>query len=491
MNKVQNRQLLKKTKAFLPIFEKSVNTAAKVLVLFSLGFCLLSVLFSWQSGYEVAIKVCGIILFAFLLSFAFFSSVHIKSDKTAMIVLFILSVTVLGSWNFICDTRPVSDYKVLIEGANSIIDGEFPLLAKEKDNYFYFYNFQIGYAFYLSIFLRLFGGSLVALKIIEIIVITLSNMVVYKIMRTFFSFKESFFTGVLMIMNPYIFMGSGIVNNQHISCLLCLLSIYIYLRKKHFVKYIFCGILLALSQTLRPTTMVILVAFIICSLLYGFFKKEKQVLFGAVTILAVYFVIFNLINLFFIFSELAPIGIKNTNLYFKIVLGLTGNGITGQSTTSAYHTQLYYDLKAFDFDYEAYKNAAKEYLITCFLDGKINYHWIINKMISFSGGVDNQYSFTNAAFNNNHSLLVGILNVIGTLSYFVSILFSIVRSFIEKKVVEKKAYMLWILVFGLFFFAYVFTETQTRYRYEQYYMLFFLSMPMLYKTLEKIYIKLK
>ncbi len=492
---MDNKQLVKTPfkqaiSPFFSIFEKSTNIVAKVLLLFSLGFCLLSVLFLWEHNFQIAIKVCGVILFAFLVIFAYLISANINSDKTAIVLLLGISLILLGGWNLICDVKPVNDYEVLVEGANAIIDGEFPLMAKEKDNYFYFYNFQIGYAFYLSILLRLFGGSLVALKIIEIIVITITNIVVYKIMRLFFTCKESFFAAVLMVINPYIFMGSGILNNQHISCLLCLIAIYIYLSAKKFVKYVFCGMLLAVAQTLRPTTTVIFIAFVLCSLLYGVFKKEKQLLLGALTILATYFVTFNLINLFFIISDLAPIGIKNSNPYFKLLLGLTGNGITGRPSTDARHTQFYYDLMAFNFDYEAYKVAAKEYLKACFVENKISYQWIIKKMVYFSGDVDNQYGFANEVFNANHSFLVGVLNVVGTLLYFISILFSFIQSIIENNVVKNKAYMLWVLIFGLLFFAYVFLETQPRYRYEQYYMLFFLSMPLFYKTIQKIHIKL-
>ncbi len=476
----------KKTNMFFSMLEKNINTVAKILVLFSLGFYLLSTIFLWQYNFEFGMKVCGVLLFAFMLVFAYIASSTIRSDSAAITLLFLISIAVLGCWNFICDAQPVSDYEVLINGANSIINGEFSSMAQQKDNYFYFYNFQIGYSFYLSIFLRLFRGSLVAMKILEILIIAVSNVVVYKIVRLYFSHKESFFTAVLMAVNPYIFMGSGIINNQHISCLLCLLAIYIFLSSKKLVNYVFCGVLLAFSQVLRPTTTVILAAFIICGVLYGFFKKERKILLGSVIVLVSYFAVFNLINLIFIFSDLAPVGIKNSNPYFKLLLGLTGYGLTGQPTTDANHTQLYYDLQTFNFDYDMYKDAAKEYLKTLVVEGRLNLKWIIKKMIYFSGGVDNQYSFANEEFNRNHTFLIGTINVAGTVLYLVSVLFSFIQAFKEKKTVRNKPYMLWVLIFGLFFFAYLLFETQTRYRYEQYYMLFFLAMPLFYQAIEKL-----
>lgn len=473
--------------------ERVIHVLAKLLALFSLGFYILGI-FSQHFNFPFGIVARGILLFVFFIAFSYFLSLYIKSDKAALFLIFFSSFTVLIIWNFLCDAQPVSDYEVLISGANSIIDGTFPDLAKEKDNYFYFYNFQIGYSFYLSIFLRLFNGSLAALKVVEILTITLTNVLVYKIMRLFFSSQISLFTSLLMTLNPYIIMGSGIINNQHISCLLCLCAMYIFLgikdtspTKYNLLKYALCGLLIALSQVLRPTTTVILIAFVICGTLYGVFCKNKSIIIGSAVLLVTYFVCFNLINLAFIASNIAPIGIKNSNSLFKIILGLTGEGITGKPTTSARHTQYYYDLATFNFDYSAYNNAAKEHLRTCFSENQITFEKIYDKMICFTGGVDNQYSFTNHEFIENNYLIVETMNIVGVFLYTTSILLSFIHTVTVKSITKNKPYLLWILIFGIFFFAYIIFETQTRYRYEQYYMLFFLSMPLFYNTIRKIH----
>lgn len=487
----ENKQF-SKADTLLSGFEKPVHIIAKALVLMALGAYLISILYC-SRAFSLLVAACGIVLFVLLTLSAYYLSSYIRSDKTAVILLAVLSLALLGVWNCICDTQPSSDYKVLLEGANDIINGDFPALAREKDNYFYFYNFQIGYSFYLSIFLRLFGGSLVGLKILEIVTISLTHIVVYKIMRLFRSTGESFFTAVLLIVNPYIFMGSGIPNNQHINLLLCLLVMYIFLGIKDFslnwknlLKYALCGLLLALSQVLRPTTTVVLAAFILCSLLYGIFQKDIKLLIGTAIIAVAYLISFNLINLCFILSELAPIGIKISNPYFKLVLGLTGEGISGIPTTDARHTQLYYDLKELNFDYDAYKEAAKEYLKTCFAERKISLFWLLLKMGGFAGLVDSQY-FANTEFNNKYPFAVDVLNCLGTLLYFASVLFSFVRALKEKETVRNKAYMLWVLIFGLFLGAYILLEALTRYRYEQYYVLFFLGMPLFYGAIKELH----
>ena len=41
-------------------------------------------------------------------------------------------------WGIFAKTPPISDYEVLINGAKSMARGEFPTLAFDKTNYFYF-----------------------------------------------------------------------------------------------------------------------------------------------------------------------------------------------------------------------------------------------------------------------------------------------------------------------------------------------------------------
>lgn len=478
-------------KAIMPFSEKSINLISKILIIFSLSFYLLSIFFLQQNNFDALIKVCGILAFIAIICLAYMLSSKLKSEKISIVFLALISFSLLCTWNLIYDAKPVSDYEVLLEGANSIINGNFPTLAASKNNYFYFYNFQIGYTFYLSILLRIFGDSLIALKIIEIITICLCNVFAFKIMRLFFTIQESFFTSFLLALNPYIFMGSGIINNQHISCLFCLMGLYAFLKHSKFLNFILCGILIAIAQILRPTAIIVLIGCLICGLLQGVFHKDKKILIGICITLVSYVLFFDFVNLLFIITDLAPIGIKSSNLYFKLVLGLTGNGITGNPTTDAYHTQLYYDLKTYNFDYELYKESAKEHLKNLFIEGKISYRWILEKMLHFTGDVDNQYHFADANFNTNHTFLVGILNFIGTLLYFASVLFSLIKSVFEKETLQSKVYMLCILIFGLYFFAYIVLETQPRYRYEQYFVLYFLSMPVFYKFLENIKISLK
>ena len=127
--------------------------------------------------------------------------------------------------------------------------------------------------------------------------------------------------------------------------------------------------------------------------IYGIVKKDKWSFVKAAEVLGTYEMLFNVVNAILIGTGYAPYGIKGTNPYFKLALGLTGQGITGQGVTDARHTELYYDLQTYNFDYNAYKDAAKTYFTNLLSTHGFNYNWIWNKVIDFAGSLDNQYGF--------------------------------------------------------------------------------------------------
>lgn len=80
----------------------------------------------------------GIICGAFLL---FKLSLIQLSDRQALVILAAISLILLGIWNYIYRPVSVSDYKVLPEGAQDIVNGAFDKHAAQPSDYFRYYNF--------------------------------------------------------------------------------------------------------------------------------------------------------------------------------------------------------------------------------------------------------------------------------------------------------------------------------------------------------------
>ena len=109
----------------------------------------------------------------------------------------------------------------------------------------------------------------------------------------------------------------------------------------------------------------------------------------------------------------------------------------------------------------------------------------MKKIITFSGDVDNQHWSTGNNFLSSHSVLVNTLNGIGIYIYFLTIMLSFVRC-LTNNIVDQKELLLPVLVFSGYFLVYIIFEVQTRYRYEQYYMLFMMGTPSLAMVFERM-----
>lgn len=417
------------------------------------------------------------------IALAFCFSRLIESKFSALISLIIVSSVVLVCWNSVYQPVPTSDYKVIWEGAHQIIDGSFYERAIDKSDYYAFYSFQIPYTYYISLLLRL-NDSVTTLIISEIIVIVITNVLVFKTLGLYCELKAAFFGAILFSVFPYIVIGSGIINNHHIGTLFGVLAIYLTLRMNTIIKFVLAGCALVIGNLFRPTIIMIFIAIAFVLFLQGFLDKKKWI--GLLIFLAVYIGLYELINLAFIGLSLAPYGIKGGDMYFKLLLGLTGSGVTNTATTDAEHTNLYYDLQFYHFDYAKYKEASKQYLLTKILKGELDYSYIWNKIKLFISGIDNQFVYSGTSFNENHKTFMECLNFGGLLMYLIAIMGSFINTLRQKTIIKNSSFFIPAIVFCAFFGVYCFIEVQTRYRYEQYICLFLLSMPFLYDVLEEL-----
>lgn len=438
------------------------------------------VLSQFFRGYYKTILLSFAAISAYMVAM-FIISKLLRDDKTAVPALLIVSVAVLVGWRSVYAPQPAIDQAVLWQGAHDILDGTFSARAADKSDYFCFFNFQIGYAWYISLFLRIYD-SLLTMQIVEFAVMTATNFVLYKTVRLFYSVGTAFLSASLFASFSYIFVCSGVITNQHEGMLFCAVALYLILRYKGYWKYAVSAVLLAVGNTLRPTVVMIFVSIAFVIFINCFFDKKNLIVL--VLFVAVYLVCGELINYMFMISSLAPYGIKSSNLYFKIILGLTNGGISGQRTTGPEKTFLYYDLKYYNFDYEKYKEASRKFLYDLILNGKIDGNSLVNKVIYFINGTDEQYVFGDVEFNRSHALLIECINFTGTFLYLVAIAGTFVNALHQKSILKNIRFFLPAAAFCAYLCIYIVFESAPRYRYEQYYILFFLSAPALYSGLD-------
>ena len=365
--------------------------------------------------------------------FLFKVSETVSNDKIAIFLVCTISLFVLVGWNLIYKPLPVSDYEVIWNGAHQIINGNFYERASNKSDYFYFFNFQIPYTYYVSLWLRIYD-SLITIKIVEIVTLSLTNLVFYKILGLFLGIKESLFGALLFATFPYIFIGSGIINNHHIGLLLGALAVYVLLREGNYLKYILSALLLVVGNLLRPSMFMMFIAVAFVLLIQGLLEKKK--LLGLLVFLGVFLVANELINFAFIWLSLAPVGIKSSDLYFKLLIGLTGSGVTKTPTTDAEHTYLYYDLLYYNFDYAKYKEVSREYLMNKIMKGQLDYNYILTKIKTFVSGIDNQYLYGDLQFNNTNKPVMECLNFGGWFIYVFTLIAALFYTLRQRIIVK-------------------------------------------------------
>lgn len=323
-----------------------------------------------------------------------------KNEKIFIICLIFISIALYSVWNILANTKPISDYEVLINGAKSILEGTFTNKTHDVTNYFYFYNFQIGYVLYLALIMKAFGTSLVSLKIIEILVMTITNVLVYKIAKNIWNKNIGVIASTTYTLLAFNIAGSSIINNQHVGMLFVTIAIYLIVRKKSLLNYILSAVILVLAIILRPSSIIIFIAticFFILKILKGEEKINKKFILTMVSYILVFIISIGVVENTTKAFKLAPNGIINSRLtHFKYVLGIVGNGLYGNATQTAEKTQVYFDLKDLNFDYDKYNEECKKIVREKIKIGGIDLLRAIlsNKMVRFTGGFDNQIDYT-------------------------------------------------------------------------------------------------
>lgn len=419
-----------------------------------------------------------------------------KNDKLYMVLLFTFSIVVYAIWGFLANSPAVSDYEVLINGAKEMGCGNFSALSFDKSNYFYFYNFQTGYVVYLALVMKVFGQRLIALKLVEIFIMALTNVLVYKIATNVYSKKAGMVASVVYASLLFNIAGSSIINNQHISMLFVCISILLFMKKRWYM-YGLSGVLFGVSIILRPSAIIFplaCVCFLVWKLLIEKFNDWKEYIFAIILILVSMSLCTKVFDFTMVKAKMVPVSAIDSNAkYFKFVLGLNGNGVYNVPTKDAEHTQVYYDLEKLGFDYDEYNNQCMRKIADiCVNNPKDVLEFISKKLVSFCGSADNQIEF--AGENINDGKISILFNYYGYVQYILLLFLSFVITGISIFKNNKIQYdaknsnydKLFKIVFVAFLAAHIFIEVQSRYRYDQYLMLCLISSPVFVMLFEKI-----
>lgn len=252
-----------------------------------------------------------------------------------LLAVMTLSLVVRLSYVVVIPTEPTSDFKALYEAAQASSMGDFSW-SHVSGGYFYNWCYQIPFVLYESIIFKLFP-SIFALKLLNVFFMVGINYLLYRIGQFFLSDKAALCVAFIYAVFPGAIMYTSVLTNQHISLFFLLLGVMILLCSKQWWGLLLSGIILAISDLMRPETIVILAAFICCGLLryvqHPNIESMKRLVIMVILMISCYWMTKKLVELTLIWTDIAPNGLGNHMPEWKFALGL-GNieGYGGYST---------------------------------------------------------------------------------------------------------------------------------------------------------------
>ena len=332
---------------------------------------------------------------------------------------------------------------------------------------------------YLALIMKIFGTRLLHLKIIEILVMSLTNVFIFEIGNKVYSKECGITASFLYAFSIFNIAGSSIINNQHISTLFIVIAVYMFIKDKWY-HYLLSGIFMGIANITRPSSIVFLGAFLIFliwRLLINKFKDWKKILLALILVPIMAFSVLKTFDFIMIKQRLVPNSAINSNVkYFKLILGLHGGGIYDIPTLDATRTQVYFDLEKLNFDYDKYNSICKEYILSQITQNPSNtIKYVLDKMFYFCGAPDNQICFAGEKIQQYKMYELFEYYGYGQYVLLIFLSFLMIIKNIKDKYNLSGYFMLFVITFILYFCAHLLIEVQPRYRYDQYVMLSLIS----------------
>lgn len=371
------------------------------------------------------------------------------------IFIFILSMVIKTILISIYPMEQTSDFKVLLDASYSVTNNDFSFLNTE---YFTLWSYQIPFVLYQSLILKLFN-SVFVLKLLNVIYSSISTVLLYKIAKEISSDKSSKFVSLLYLFSLIPLLLCTYLSNQHLSCMLSYLAIYIYLKDKDNIKkIIICGVLLSLANLIRPESILIILS-IICLFVFNvIFKYDSNIktnLKKIIIIIGMYFITSFLVtsSIKIIFSDIKSI--ENKDPLWKFTLGLD------KDSCGTYNDLDLVYLNDKDAEIELLKSRIEPKYLFELESCKINNYWFLN-------GLEFKENKVNDI--NLLGINIKVLDIKDTaISYSkISQIFVLMLCFIgimNKNNLKNNYYKFLLLLFLINIGVYLFIEIQVRYIY--------------------------
>ena len=421
--------------------------------------------------YKMYLPAIAVIVLAFLVS----RKIKVKRFwRFLLVVSFLSRLAGIVVFNF----PQTTDFKLMYECALKFVNHDF---SWNSTAYFMMWPYQSGFVVYEGLLLKLIN-NIYFLKVLNIIYESLLVVLIYYFSRRFVKDESARVAAILFMVYPYnIYLGTTLANH-HIATILSYLGIVFLLsRKKKPYYFIAAGILIGLSNVLRPEGIIIIFSyllFMIFNLKKDNFKKE---VLGFLILLVSYGGINLICSNLIILSGVNNDGLKNTNPLWKFVLGFNGDSCGHYDSND----EVYINDKEKELEIikERLNPSNVGRLVLC----KTNRMWLSNKIDVKDSSYDKAYYIGNIKIKFND--LANVVSLTNHYIFLFVMVMMILGVFRNRKDIINNESLFFLIMVVVAYFVFLLIEIQPRYLYLIHPSIFILSAYGIEEVMKKIKLK--
>lgn len=334
--------------------------------------------------YDVDISpIFGIVTIGLL---AYFALTRCES-RHYPIILFLSSLIICLFAVVLFQNPPVSDFRTQYESALQYSAGN---LSAYHTDYYLNWSWQTGWSLIES-WLLSFWRSAACIKVFEAVCSSCMVVIAYQCATELFSRKTARFVSAALAFFPSFVLMCGVLSNQVLSALFCLLAIFVFITKKIsfskkwiIVRLFLCGTLLALAWFVRPDATVVLVALIPVVLIsqsysqwYEGVESILNRIFNLSVMLCAYLLVCSLLSFAVVASNLNPQGVSSHDPLIKLALG------TNPDNSGSWSASLFERIQEKESSGMSYEDAELEVILENVSDPVRNVEILIGKNHQF------------------------------------------------------------------------------------------------------------
>lgn len=397
----------------------------------------------------------------FMLGIAGFVSylvIRYLSQKMFLISLILVGILLRVGWIIWIQTPPASDFLYLHTAAVSAAAGDFSFSESE---YFASWVYQLGFTMYEALIIKLFGSSLLVLKLINVLFSVGTAVIIYFSGAKIFNEPSGRIASLISILYvPNILMCS-VLTNQHLSTFLFMLGCFLLLQDWNNSKYrwIYVGLLFGLGNIIRPIGSVFLIGLVLFFLFVQLQSYSKTQIWKALTkvagVIVIFYLVQSLVSYSFIAGGVTQYPLSNREPYWKFMVGLNA------STNGAWSME---DAKyVLQYELGEERDRAELAVIEERLEDKIAVAMLMARKLTVLWGSGDASTLWSLQEMNKPELSAQ-LDKIEKVQYLLMSFFAALSLFALYKMKQPHMAFLYVLLMLLYAGVHLIIEIQTRYR---------------------------